>query len=723
MTGYLRRLSSASSVVLLAGVLGLQWGCGKRAPESSEMAVTLGPGVSKVYETKVQDMTGLDPRVWDLTRLRVYDLARSGDRLLLTLSFSSTGIQVEHPETSCPSCPNSAGTSGGTSGWMVFDSSDTATWRTHTFAWPASIDVLLGVHTADGKAALVARDDYGTALGGGSYFYVMGVDLSTDLYVGAAFRPPGAVVAAGTLLWGYSYWFDPRNPDNGAYGYHSYDLATGVRTEFSRPYQLAGGCAPARWISQDGRVIEGLCTVGTSLCQATATINPASPASVLPNVNCAPLDRLPTAASALGFDPLPVATARGAIGMYSSGDQTYGVRVTGPFQVENLSLGSGQHTLETGLHRRYGGLIRVGDRLVEVPATGAPRQVLIPATPCVAGAPCGAEAEVQWVESLGGGEYLVFWKVNTLRGAGLHEFLYAGRVTATTEEIAQPSLLALLYPDAVEANPIGRACLAARRCWDTITTRNCISDWAQGFGRSIPTTSARREALLAAPPQDCAALAVAWPAAAVSASLDCSRRCVGNTLVTGCGRAVDCDSYGTACVAASGAVPAHCSDGTPYLVDTASRSACTENGGAWLTTVAGPVPLRCAAFGQVCLSGSSGISAFCAATCGSDRPFACDGGTAYSACNQGYLTRADCRYHEGAYGYGSYGPTCDVATGSCALLPATPACSQLMLPRCVGSSVTWCVTGSKGPVMRFVDCATLGGQGTCTGADGSARCQ
>ena len=345
-------------------------------------------------------------------------------------------------------------------------------------------------------------------------------------------------------------------------------------------------------------------------------------------------------------------------------------------------------------------------RLVRVPRSGPPQDVLLPTTPCADAAGCArleppanqtqVVGQVLWTESMGNDEYLVFYlsdlepAINRTRMA-----ISVARERATYRDVAPgPSFPDGVggYPNAIEAGAVVKMCMRAVACaggfgayGGSDDILDCVRYWnvvpAQGRGTAQTEAAAHHTALLnfLAVPAGCSGLG---PPSTEYVRHLCRGPCPGGRCVT------DTNGGTGTCV---------------FPATAADCNTCTAAGQA--VTCAGTTvtsALDCAAVGQTC-------------ACSKDSAGKCASAPACVAepCSAAQATCAGavwnlCNYEQ---------HDCGLASLSCSLDPAHaslndyfPGCAASAIGGCAGNH--WCdgkyLFACLENQPQFVDCTKVG---------------
>lgn len=333
-------------------------------------------------------------------------------------------------------------------------------------------------------------------------------------------------------------------------------------------------------------------------------------------------------------------------------------------------------------------------RLVELTPTGA-QELVFRQTPCVSDTFCGYGGGptfgyrlLQWLEPLGGGEYLAFWTVQSEANDN-QQTLYVSRERPTLKEVTSGGLDAgsgtspiPAYPEAHPMTPLEKMCARQASCPPYTTTfQACVAAWTveDDF---LPGTARARELFLATPPgcgfsnSYCVQCRVAG---GTCADLDGGSGTVGSTL---CSPLVANPDYQqcSRCIAGSAVI-------------------CLGNAAGNV----GQLKTRCEDFGLTCNQSTSSAVGGCgrsprctglAGRCEAGVSVGCDP-------DMGREVRSRCDL---------LGAQCSAAGCSDGTGAGRSACANFA-PRCEGSYLVGCGSGR----IHYVDCTELGFAGCSAG--------
>jgi len=701
--------------------------CSGSSAEPTELSLHLRPNVRQAFELPKEDYSGATPGSFSLASFAVWDVAREGDTVLVSLSIGRPGIPVWHPGDT-PDDPMTVGTAQSTSVGVVLLRSDDRgeTWSAlHLTEPPHSLGMgLRGVHSWQGKAVAVGFEREEHPLGVEETYPAEPLDLATRAWSPNATLAMTPFQASPRGSGGMLRSFKVHSVSGGSLVpvLQTYDFATGTMAQ--PEVQGEAPCTDFLW-NTDGSAASAACTRPETHCQATLT-------GTKLTSHCLSLSAIP--ASLLGLTPGVATTGDGrALSVFSDGTHAWGLYFEGSAPLK-MPLGKGSYRDDNGrVHHAWSGLLHLGgdgvERLVDLTVPSNPVEVRLPATACEGSEACGTRV---WTLALGEDEYLSFYAVDSATKGGVersHMHLYVSRDRAERVPLQDaapwPGGDAVLskYPSATPAGPLQAQCIAAQRCWPAHAWLDCVNEWSH-----TPFGNPALAKFLAASPTDCEALGAANPKQTLTGTSPCAPGCQGDVLIPFCQyptgsppdpsygkvvQVIDCAVYGSHCYDPKDGTGPSCLDGSEMGAD-----GCTASGSAVRTDQGPRIDWHCPSFGSQTCGRHPGFSeAVCSAPC--DQGSRCEGSSAIACVPDSPGEKNDCSL---------FGQTCQlhtVAPGSdCD--PSNPACqprsscesppgNEALDPHCEGSLLLF-----RYGNVRYFDCAALGA--SCSDSTLPPRC-
>lgn len=682
-------------VALIA--LGVAPGCG----DDDDQVAALRPGARLVHEgVRFESFNAATPNV---AYIKVQDVGHVEGRWVVTVRMKFQDVPTfSAAPVGCPDCGDRFGSAAGTLSFPLATSTDGQVWEPLIAGGaPWQSGYLRGVHPyAPGDAAWAVGEVQFSGAGGDTYtaWRVQALDL-----VGEAFLPgphdgvdlPGHPRPVGAMLSGV--WpADERGDYLTAFVLRNGELETmQVTISDWRKTFLVG--AVNGWLTESGFAFTNYFrTIYPHQRCWTQAILDSQFGFELPYTVCTNALEWPITAGA----PIRMHRFSKAIMAIGEGNgRVWGVEVevATPPVLHIHDLGSGQLVFDKleALHPRYGTFVRIANgestRFVDVRADGEVVAFTFPKTPCVPVESC--TGDIEWLEPLGDGRYMVFWIAQPDQTAAIHELVLAEPMAGTRappDPDPEPWNSPVPgYPSAVPGGPLEAACLAFASCFPR-SAFECLGAWSGASAEA-------RERFIAARAQGCAALGEVWRGG-VALGAACprtGRQCMGDVLVE-CSPlqvqvAIDCALYGTRCEEFPGP-NARCVDGSgDHTCNT-----CTSQGSAVICN-GFEIGMRCGPE-EECAVLDGSVGCFARAVCEPGPP-RCEGDVAVGCGPARREERTDCAL---------VGQRCidDESGVRCDNPGSAERCQQWSaIQQCVGPYAVLC---SPPDDMHYIDCRELG---------------